>query len=505
MKLQEFDKYEEITIQCHDNPDADTIGSGYGLYRYFKEKGKGVRLIYSGQNPIQKSNLKLMVEKLSIPIEYKPDSIGKVSGLLITVDCQYGAGNVTKLEADQVAIIDHHQLEIVDVELSYIISDMGSCSTIVWMMLKEAHFDINQDENLSTALYYGLLTDTNHFAEIHNPIDRDMQDTLRYNRALITLFCNSNISLRELEVAGIAMLRYSFNEDYNFAVIKSQPCDANVLGLISDFLLQVDQIHTCVVFNEINGGYKISVRSCIREVNASELASFLTKGIGNGGGHYQKAGGFVSKKLYEKHMGTMHAEAYFNNRMVEYFDYFELIYTDKYQADFSQMKKYQKKKLPLGYVKATDILPIGTPITIRTSEGDMDMTIEEDLIIMIGIKGEIYPNKLKKFQRAYKKINQSYVYKECVINNSYEPVVKNQTNGRKVPLVDYAHVCIATEDVEIYAKPLEKAVKVFTNRDTSKYMVGKKADYLAIRTDDIKDIYVVDQETFQKQYVEINE
>ena len=204
-------------------------------------------------------------------------------------------------------------------------------------------------------------------------------------------------------------------------------------------------------------------------------------------------------------MGTMHAEAYFNNRMVEYFDYFELIYTDKYPADFSQMKKYQKKKLPHGYVKATDILPIGTPITIRTSEGDMDMTIEEDLIIMIGIKGEVYPNKLEKFQRNYKEVNQSYVYKECVINNSYEPVVKNQTNGRKVSLVDYAHVCIATENVEIYAKPLEKAVKVFTNRNTSKYMVGKKADYLAIRTDDIKDIYVVDQETFQKQYVEINE
>ena len=35
---------------------------------------------------------------------------------------------------------------------------------------------------------------------------------------------------------------------------------------------------------EINDGIKFSVRSCIREVQASELASFLANDIGNGGG-----------------------------------------------------------------------------------------------------------------------------------------------------------------------------------------------------------------------------
>lgn len=84
------------------------------------------------------------------------------------------------------------------------------------------------------------------------------------------------------------MIRYSFNEDYNFAVIKAQPCDPNILGLISDFLLQVDVITSCLVFNENADGYKFSVRSCIREVNASELASYLCEGIGSGGGHYEK-------------------------------------------------------------------------------------------------------------------------------------------------------------------------------------------------------------------------
>ena len=39
----------------------------------------------------------LMVEKLHIPLEYQPQMEDTVDGLLITVDCQYGAGNVTEL------------------------------------------------------------------------------------------------------------------------------------------------------------------------------------------------------------------------------------------------------------------------------------------------------------------------------------------------------------------------------------------------------------------------
>lgn len=32
MKLKELLHYDNIVIQCHDNPDADAIASGYGLY-----------------------------------------------------------------------------------------------------------------------------------------------------------------------------------------------------------------------------------------------------------------------------------------------------------------------------------------------------------------------------------------------------------------------------------------------------------------------------------------
>ena len=86
MKLQELECFDVITIQCHNNPDADAIGAGFGLYRYFQSKGKKVRLIYSGNYRIRKKNLQLMISNLHIPIEYVRPHKEQLEGLLITVD-----------------------------------------------------------------------------------------------------------------------------------------------------------------------------------------------------------------------------------------------------------------------------------------------------------------------------------------------------------------------------------------------------------------------------------
>ena len=503
MRLSELEKYDKITIQCHDNPDADALASGFGLYCYFHSKGKDVRLVYSGRNQIQKSNLRLMVDKLNLPVEYVSagdSGVVTVEGLLITVDCQYGAGNVTGLVSEDVAIIDHHQVEKELTPLSIINSNLGSCSTLVWKLLRDEKFDIDSDEQLATALYYGLYTDTNQFSELSNPLDMDMREALHVDNSLITLFRNSNLSLKELEIAGIALIRYSYNDDHEFAVIKAQPCDPNILGLISDFLLQVDAIKTCVVFNEVPDGYKFSVRSCIKEVNASELAAFLAQDIGSGGGHYEKAGGFISLWRYEENFPTLHTEAYFNNRMTQYFDSFDLIYAEDFQADLGNMKQYEKRNIPVGYVKADRALPVGTPITIRTLEGDVELTVDEDLYIIIGIKGEVYPNRREKFERSYRILDQKYQYDPDL---EYVPTIKDRQDGSTLTLTDFAGVCVPAGKTRIYARELDRGVKVFTTWDKGKYMLGRPGDYLAVRCDDLHDVYVVERDIFDKSYDEV--
>ena len=503
MRLSDLEQYDEITIQCHDNPDADALASGYGLYCYFKSKGNRVRLVYSGRNKIQKSNLCLMVDKLKLPIEYievSGEGAVEVEGLLITVDCQYGSGNVTGLKAKNVAVIDHHQLDREAITMCIINPNLGSCATLVWKLLQEEGFDIGSDAYLGTALYYGLYTDTNQFSELYNPLDMDMREAVNADKGLITLFRNSNISLKELEIAGIALIRYSYNDDYEFAVIKAKPCDPNILGLISDFLLQVDAIKTCVVFNEVNDGFKFSVRSCIWEVNASELAEFLADGIGSGGGHYEKAGGFISMKLYEEKYPTLHSEGYFNNRMTQYFDSYELIYADRYEADIHMMQQYVKRRLPVGYVKLDELLPVETLVTIRTMEGDIDMKIEEDLYVIIGIRGEVESVCGEKFRKWYQPLENGHGVQAYLEKPDYIPVIKNRRDGKDMLLTDYARSCISVRDEKIYAMPLERGVKVFSPQLKNKYMPGKVGDYLAVRCEDHHDIYVVARDIFMKAY-----
>lgn len=498
MKLKELESYKKIVIQCHDNPDADALASGFGLYHYFRQRGVPVSFLYSGRFRVQKSNLVLMIKELDIPIDYiEKDSFPPLGndGLLITVDCQYGAGNITKLPAENIAVIDHHQPEIEELPLMLIDSACGSCSTIIWRLLKEAHFPVNENEALATALYYGLYTDTNQLSEIDNPYDKDMRDELPFDKAVITRLRNCNFSLDELEIAGVALLRHIFNEASRYAVIKARPCDPNILGLINDLMLQVDKVDISVVFSELTDGIKLSVRSCVKEVRANELAQFLTAGMGSGGGHMEKAGGFISEHRYNKAHPGVSVETYLSQKLDTYFADFDIIYAEEKPADISGMIKYKKKRIPVGFVKSCDILPDGTPVLIRTLKGDIDISVSDDAYIMIGLYGDIYPISRKKFESSYEKIDGT-----CQINAAYTPTVKNLQTGEIHSLLKYAQTCICRDDTFVYAKPVEKAVKVFPLWDDDKYLLGKKGDFLAVRPDDLHDIYVIEKDIFTKIY-----
>ena len=305
MKLSKLLKYNQIIIQCHDNPDADAIASGYAVYMYFKAHDKDVRLVYGGRNVIRKSNLVMMVRELEIPIEnVRHTSKESPTELLITVDCQYGEGNVTHYPAENVAVIDHHRVSKKLPKLHEVQSNLGACSTLVWNMLREEGFDPNENENLATALYYGLYTDTGNLEEIYHEKDMELRDNAKYNSGLITKLRNANISIEELETAGAALLRCDYNEQYRFAVVKAGPCDPNVLGLISDMVLEVDSIDVCVVFAILSNGVKLSIRSCDEKIKANELAAKICMGIGSGGGHQVKAGGTLQMRLLTKEYET---------------------------------------------------------------------------------------------------------------------------------------------------------------------------------------------------------
>lgn len=496
MELKTLLKYKDIVIQMHDNPDADAVGSGYAMYKYLKKHGKNVRLVYGGKYVIKKSNMVILIDKLKIPAEH----VEKLDApeLLLTVDCQYGEGNVTKFEAKNVAMIDHHDTGKESGEYTEIRPYIVSCSTIIYDMLNKSGFDINEDISVATALYYGLMMDSNNFSEMGHPLERDMLDDLIVDKVLIKKLMYSNFTINELETAGIALIRYGYDEVNRVSIIKSRPCDPNILGLIGDLVLQVDTIDVCIIYSENKDGFKLSVRSCVAEVAANDMADFMTKAVGNGGGHSDKAGGYISKEKYEKVHGDLGIESYFFMRMNEYYETFDVIYAHDGIEDNTGFELYEKKDYICGYVNLTDCIPEGMECKIRTLEGDVFVKSSANTILMIGYSGEIYPIKRKVFEEKYTALDEKYVYKA-----DYIPTIRDTVTDGTHEYIKYAKQCISKERSRVYAKKLDRAAKVFAKWNYEKYMMGNIGDYIVYSAKDENDIYIINQEIFSETYEKI--
>lgn len=517
MRLQELLKYNDIVIQCHDNPDADAISSGYGIYTYLKENGKKVRLVYGGPNRIRKSNIVLMVNELNIPIEY----VEKIEEpeLLVTVDCQYEESNVTRFAAKNVAVIDHHRVSGKLPYINEVRSNLGSCATLVWHLLSEEGIDVNSNKELATALYYGAYTDTNSFAEIYHPLDEDLRDKLVVDQSLIMRLKNANISLEDLEIAGAALLRSDYIEQYRCAVVKAGACDPNILGVISDLVLEVDAVDTCLVFCVMQSGIKLSVRSCVKEVKASELVSNITKGMGSGGGHIMKSGGFIPMSLFvpeyynfckesnimprmelapdgKSEQPTMSAiKSFLEKRMTDYFDNCKIIYVKEENFDIPDLRTYKKKKVATGYVRAKEMCDVGTVITARTIDGDIEINVDDDTIIEIGLRGEIRFFKENRFLKD----NVLYTQKFVPEDTEYAPSIKINETGEIVSPFDYAKVCVSTGGGTVKAKLLPHNIKIFTEWDDDNYLLGEVGDYLIVNKEE-REVYIMESDMFERYY-----
>ena len=516
MRLSELLEYDDIVVQGHDNPDADAIASGYGVYCYLRKNGKKVRLIYGGGNPIQKSNLVLMVEKLNIPIEFV-ETLEEEPDLLVTVDCQAGEKNVQDFKAKNYAVIDHHVSRREGLpELREMRENYGSCSTIVWDMMRAEGMMAEEDKVLATAFYYGLFMDTGKLQEVRHPKDKDLRDLMEpvLDHGILTQLQNCNLSQEELKIAGKAMSGIDYEDRGRFALAEAQRCDPNILGIISDALIEVDGVGTCISYCVQEEGVKLSVRSCERETRANELAEFVCQGIGSGGGHQNKSGGFLGRERlmeeYEKKYGPlkeedlgMAAHRILKDRLTVYFRDQEYYFAGTDQVpDLSAEPVYQKKRVPIGYVRAKDMYPVGTRVSVRMLEGDVPFVVRDDTYFMIGIEGEVYKNDEDYFLSHNDPTQEPYV-----IQGEYSPTVHLAVNAMELDedlskpksLRDYAKTCIPKEGSCVHARKITKRTKVFVSWSDS-YLDGKPGDYLATRMENPKDVYIIDGAIMHKIY-----
>lgn len=291
-------------------------------------------------------------------------------------------------------------------------------------------------------------------------------------------------------------MKYQIDEKNKSALIqiKSEIYDADYMGQVCEELMQKESINLCVAYREDELGCKFVVRSLSDMTRADEVAGYLCEFIGAGGGEANKAGGFISECLLQEGQ-IQDYYCYLWNRLSQYFNEYQVIRSNEYHPDFDLMERYEKKKIKLGVVYTIDFLKEGTPILIRTMEGDMECVSANDLFIMVGIDGEVYPIRQEKFVHSYEFVDGIPEYV-----SEYQPTIYNRITGEAYNLLPYMKTCQARGISYIYAKQLKKPIKLFTQWDQSKYIKGSKGDYLAVRGDDFSDVYVIEKSVFLRSY-----
>jgi phosphoglycolate phosphatase len=499
-ELRNFDlrkllEARDIVIQCHDIPDADALACAFALSRYIESNGSSARIVYGGNSKITKPNLKKMLEIFGIPAEH----VSEIDGvrLLVTVDGQYGAGNVTRFDAERVVVFDHHRPETPETPDSFIRPALGSCATLIWDLMRCAGFDFTAHHDVYNALYYGLFTDTNEFSEMRHPLDRDLSEFMPVDWPLIKKLKNCALSKDELRIVSGALSASELVG--NIGVLKAAPCDPNILGFASDIARQVDQFDCCVVYCHVQNGLKLSIRSTAREIMADELAAYLTQNTGSGGGNIEKAGAYLSGAAIQKAAPGIAPDDYLLERIRSYVNSYDMIYCDTHEIDFKNAPAYKKRRRPQGFARTADAFPKGASICVRTLEGDIDTVVSDDIYLMVGISGEIYPIRRDSFERDYEFIGALYVPV-----SEYPPTVIEKHSGEKKSLAPYICSCLPKREKLIRALELSRGVKVFSDWDREKYFLGRGGDYIAVPETDERDVFVINRDIFDKTYDRVN-
>ena len=314
--LQKLLKYKKICIQCHDNPDPDAIASAFGIQHYLNHNGIESRIIYGGEQEITKTNLKILLKECGIEIE-KTDKIEE-DEFLVLVDGQKGQMNMFDFGREECILIDHHIQTVKDNENYLIKKEYQSCSAIVYDLLSEEGYSVKEKEELSVAMLYGLYTDTSSFTDMYFERDIKMKNELSHGNPLFERLIKSNMSFAELMIAVDAMYNHYFDIERRTAIVEALKCDQVVLAIIGDFMIQIDSVYLSIAYTDTGGGYHISLRTCHEKLRANEIVSYLCEGIGNGGGHINKAGGRIVKMKMKEVCGTEDIFTVINERLIQY-------------------------------------------------------------------------------------------------------------------------------------------------------------------------------------------
>ncbi|MFP4660790.1 MAG: DHH family phosphoesterase [Halanaerobiales bacterium] len=489
--------FRKVFIQTHNNPDADAIASAWAMKCLIKSFQKDVEIIYSGSN-IFKPNISNLLTRFNIEMTFINDSLTlKENELLLIVDGQKGAGNVLAVNAENVAVIDHHfEGENQEYIFRNIQPRVGSCATLVYTYLSEYNFKIDTD--LATILYFGIMMDTDMFTGKMTTLDYDVRRKMEelYDKKTIDYLRLSSLSYEQITVIANGLLKTERHENIIFSRIEE--CDDNLLGHIADLLSEINGIDIVIAFSPRKGGYKLSIRCYHDYLTAEEFALELSEGLGSGGGHNNKAGAYIRKDKFESLYPLCLFAEYIRKVVIYYCKEVRFLHVgqdDPYMLyDEASIVEAKKKKINLRYLKLAELFE--DVVTIKTLEGVV--TANPSDIVIIGMESEVWPVSSDLFNLKYRIVREEIEH--CISDeyiDEFGITLQSETKIHRITKdnIDQYKVCVTTDQAVVNVVRLKEKVKV---RSSWGDFNGKEGDYLMINS--VDDYYICNREIFDQTY-----
>jgi nanoRNase/pAp phosphatase (c-di-AMP/oligoRNAs hydrolase) len=305
--MKAYEKYEKkealesvlksgktMAIIMHDNPDPDCISSALSLQLIAQKTGVHSDLYHGGQ--IGYSENRILVEILDLTL-INPRS-GKKSDFTsydITAFVDHSPWDYTSIARDVTPdiVIDHHIPAPFHARFTDVREDAGSTSTILLEYLQL--FDIDISSKLATALFYGLLVDTNNLRRgiseadiealriLRNKIDPELLSRIE-RVGFMKGMRKSHEDTDFLEVLAEAVKNMEVVETVAFSYVGTVKY-RDAVSRAADFLLKMEHIDVVLVYGIVGEVLYVSARSWDGQLHIGQLMKSAFKGMGKAGGH----------------------------------------------------------------------------------------------------------------------------------------------------------------------------------------------------------------------------
>ncbi len=292
-KIFSFDK---ILLSSHVFPDPDAIGSSFSLAMALSSLGKDAE-VYLGDSPPEFMASFIKGVKVTRDIScYK-------NYLLISTDTGdtnrvWGDRGFLLKNAKTVINIDHHKSNPMWGDLNYVDSTSSSSSEIVLELLELMNIEFTK--SISNLLFAGLSDDTGSFkySNVTSTTFKNASKLLTYGASpsdvSLGIYFTKSYESVILKAKVISNLTLELDKKVSLVVLTKELMSSlnakedDVSGIVGE-ARSIKGVKVSIFIREVEGLYKVSLRSKSDDIDVSKIASFF------GGGGHKAASGFTYK------------------------------------------------------------------------------------------------------------------------------------------------------------------------------------------------------------------